>query len=507
MLGMSAMEIAAKELEWMIGVSNANTKVLPGPIINVLGYGAVGDGITDDTEAIQRAANEVSTYGMLYFPPGKRFKITSTIALPISGVIVIAWGATIILDADTVAFDLNPNFDANNIESSSQSYGYWYGGLLDSTLSNPSNATAFKIYGIRQMVFRDVRIGRFGTVTFKNGFEISCLGGHLIDKARIIHVDRGIYVPDIGLRNASVPVTTSTFQNIETILDSGQSAFFVEGGWNRWRIYGGFTNCPVNSTAMYFCNKFSGSTPNHNLLIQGVGFEQLQANSKFLHFDDISGEKMSSITVQNCSFVGDPSGGGAYGIDFEQSININITGCRFEQQQGSGNASLRFDSNCGEIKIDRSNNFPSTGDGILTETSRAAITMEPEINRFSYLNLPGYNGDSFSSQTITLDMSALMGGNFPIHLPPLGYFIQVQARDSGSSGSTTAGVEIMQRSTTNSVNRMILNLAGIPDNKRISAEGYVPADENGDIAIQIYASGGSSTETLELWIKVVGIHN
>lgn len=44
--------------------------MLDGGSINVRNFGAKGDGITDDTAAIQAALNELSEGGTLYFPPG-----------------------------------------------------------------------------------------------------------------------------------------------------------------------------------------------------------------------------------------------------------------------------------------------------------------------------------------------------------------------------------------------------------------------------------------------------
>src|SRR3989338_2706003 len=51
-------------------------------VVNVKDYGAVGDGVTDDTEAIQAAFNSFTDkYGTLYFPSGT-YKITNTLTLP-----------------------------------------------------------------------------------------------------------------------------------------------------------------------------------------------------------------------------------------------------------------------------------------------------------------------------------------------------------------------------------------------------------------------------------------
>lgn len=53
-----------------------------GNLLNVKYVGAVGDGVTDDTEAIQKAINQSATgYGGIYFPPGT-YIITSTITVP-----------------------------------------------------------------------------------------------------------------------------------------------------------------------------------------------------------------------------------------------------------------------------------------------------------------------------------------------------------------------------------------------------------------------------------------
>jgi len=49
--------------------------------VNPRDFGAVGDGVADDTEALQRAVNETDT-GRVYFPKGI-YRITSTIVIPL----------------------------------------------------------------------------------------------------------------------------------------------------------------------------------------------------------------------------------------------------------------------------------------------------------------------------------------------------------------------------------------------------------------------------------------
>jgi len=54
--------------------------------LNIKDYGAIGDGSTDDTTAIQNAINALSSNGgVIYFPAGT-YKVTSTVMISISGV-------------------------------------------------------------------------------------------------------------------------------------------------------------------------------------------------------------------------------------------------------------------------------------------------------------------------------------------------------------------------------------------------------------------------------------
>lgn len=66
-------------------------------LTNVQDYGATGDGLTDDTSAINSAVAALSAHTTLYFPPGV-YKISSTITVQQSGISLIGTGpeATVI---------------------------------------------------------------------------------------------------------------------------------------------------------------------------------------------------------------------------------------------------------------------------------------------------------------------------------------------------------------------------------------------------------------------------
>jgi hypothetical protein len=83
-------------------------KVLNESVINVKDYGAVGDGVVDDTAAIQRAVDKAnnSNYPKVYIPTGKYF-ITSTVKL-YSNIVISGKGKNSLLIGDVDVSIFNP---------------------------------------------------------------------------------------------------------------------------------------------------------------------------------------------------------------------------------------------------------------------------------------------------------------------------------------------------------------------------------------------------------------
>lgn len=70
--------------------------------VSVKDFGAVGDGVTDDSTAVQNAINTMTAGGTLVFPFGT-YKINTSILVPYSNITIIGNGSTI--DATTLAYN------------------------------------------------------------------------------------------------------------------------------------------------------------------------------------------------------------------------------------------------------------------------------------------------------------------------------------------------------------------------------------------------------------------
>ena len=71
-----------------MSLTKATYSMINGAPVNVLDYGAVGNGIADDTVAIQAAVDALTEGGQLFFPPGK-YKLTDEVMLPPVGALTL----------------------------------------------------------------------------------------------------------------------------------------------------------------------------------------------------------------------------------------------------------------------------------------------------------------------------------------------------------------------------------------------------------------------------------
>ncbi len=146
--------------------------------VSVKGFGAVGDGVTDDTAAIQAAVTDVCTNrrGFLYFPPndsGQFYKITAPIVIP-SPIKMRGSGeeTTTILGIGLSAGQHIFDFDclaANVVENLE---------LTDMTVRGQTTCNAIRMKNVSYFVMRNIRMYNVskgvvvtGTRCYSNIFE------------------------------------------------------------------------------------------------------------------------------------------------------------------------------------------------------------------------------------------------------------------------------------------------------------------------------------------------
>lgn len=466
------------------------------------------DGVSDSA-IIQAMWNATTNGQVIRFIGDIDYGIDATISAGISYRTVYADGARFKVYVNGAAFNLNPDADANNVEATAKAYGNWFGGNFipqsDSTTS--PNMHALRAIGIRQMTIKGAI---FGTTVreMAAGIVIAALGGHDIENNRFIYTLKGIHGLNLGVASVSTALTTTVLKNNQFLLDaaSAQQALYINCGWNRWNIIGGFVN-GTTAASFHFTNYNEGKTLN----IEGVGFEQAVAGGKFLYLEDTSGNEMQNLNIDGAQFTGNPVGAEHVHIELERVRRTVLRGVNTQSDQTASNWTLKMDANCKTIEADagcRFMDFPLN--------LAASLSIDASVNREQIVfpdrkietpfALSGYNGDSFSSGTATLDMSTLITGDrYPTHgIPPKGYTLLVTARDSASSSSAYRRVEFGSTTAEPVARRPRVMLDGITDDQYVSNTIFVNAHTDGSIALEVFASG---TDTLDLWVYLLEIHN
>jgi parallel beta-helix repeat protein len=153
------MAITSGRLQYMLELALSG-----GSALNVVAYGAVGDGETDDTEAIQNALDAAHTRGggVVVFPAGLTFAI-KTFLVVYDDTVISAYGATIISIGNT---GLLRNFLSSETFSgyTGHSHILVQGGVWDANASDGTTGTvtamtnAFGFVHCQDITVRDVTL-------------------------------------------------------------------------------------------------------------------------------------------------------------------------------------------------------------------------------------------------------------------------------------------------------------------------------------------------------------
>jgi parallel beta-helix repeat protein len=185
-----------------MSLTKVSYSMIQGAEVNVLDFGAVGDGVTDDTAAVQAAITSMAvTGGNLVFPDGN-YKITSTLTLS-SNVNYIAQGNAIItLDVPEIGLQI-PNAGTKITIN-----GFTIGGTSARAISSTIGGTCSRITITNNTISGATLAGAGYTsgVFFTNAsdcvVENNSFSNNGVGTGTVFSADVAFYAPAAGTQNS-----------------------------------------------------------------------------------------------------------------------------------------------------------------------------------------------------------------------------------------------------------------------------------------------------------------
>ena len=272
---------------------------------NVTDYGAVGDGTTDDTAAINLAiaALNTATRGVLYFPSGT-YKITSALSIATANVLVLGdgdeFGSSVIhqATANTTALNMSAAFATADVAASL---------IRGIVIKGPGSASSN--FGIN--VTADVLLEHVGVYGFYIGLNLSttCFYSRVSDCFFTNNAAIGIYgngVNDITIERCRINGYHAT--SVPPFGDQN-SGIVLEGVLN-FRI----RDCAIEANDLVgveITGSGSVNTTSITGLISGCYFENTgtTANGRYVYLHGSSSHAVSAVLIEGCYFNGNTVSG------------------------------------------------------------------------------------------------------------------------------------------------------------------------------------------------------
>lgn len=318
--------------------------------VSVKDFGAVGDGVADDTAAIQAAVNAVQTAGggTVLFPEGT-YNISSEITCTVAGVTFQGqnrW-STLIRQTTASAKILNLSGNFTNIRSIS----FIYSG------TPVSGATAVYCTGsyctFEDFVIRSSDIG----IYYKNGVAGKITNFEILD-----------YVT-VGLQ-------------IESLNDIFVSNFIMNAGNTTRGILGGIrllnkAEAVIVSDGDILLGVYSMTT---DADVYSLGVRPAYNNFTNVFFDSselgVSLDKLIETEFVGCWFSGGRSGSGYAGCTISQTNSLNFVATRFFNCGGSGCLVTSLATRTTFVACSFESNSVTAGDGIAHGLAVASNTVD-----------------------------------------------------------------------------------------------------------------------------------
>ncbi|PKL31252.1 hypothetical protein CVV43_03260 [Candidatus Saccharibacteria bacterium HGW-Saccharibacteria-1] len=287
-----------------VGVSNSTSganvsgEIIVLKSISVKDFGAKGDGITDDSVAIQKAINEASANSQnLIFPSSSKvYLIKNTITLK-SNLFISGYGATIHMPSQSspkIMFKSGGEQYIRNIKIEGLGFSSENNvdGVNYETGSKTSNVQAIYIQGVDGLAIKDVRMDNM-----YNGLKFN-----YSDK---MILNNNIAIDGLNIYNSRTPIYadgTNNFNIKNSVLDAG-------GGATHW----------------LHCVYISADTD--NFVFDNVTFKNSPGGGVTIGSSYPERSNPKNITIKNSKIENCNRGFNIYGASDVEVLNVNISRC------------------------------------------------------------------------------------------------------------------------------------------------------------------------------------
>jgi hypothetical protein len=250
-----------------MALTKTSYSMIDGATVNVLDFGAKGDGVTDDTAAILAAIASVTSPSRVsvYFPRGV-YLVSSTISGNISKLRLIGDGADVTRIEASSGFTGSSVVDIVNGQQFIQDLSVWGQATVDCIRITDGTLSTVQNVNVKGGL-AGVRIIRGNILYLSNIYAESCVTGFLVVPLVGTDTNGGVYM---GLRayacsswGIDIQKGASTFGSLYGTWD-----VFAEACANGLRVDGGL----YNHITAYVEGSTSGSANNFNLTGSGANY-------------------------------------------------------------------------------------------------------------------------------------------------------------------------------------------------------------------------------------------
>jgi hypothetical protein len=367
-----------------MALTKVRNQMIEGATVNVLDFGAVGDGVTDDTAAIQAAIDYAETFtnGHVVLAPSAAYKCNSGLTLDTNRASITGYGATLDFSGATTGSMLTILQSENS-------------GNLRNPLngSHPITSIIFKGPGLATTAVRAILIE--DTASPYTVSRVTIRDCAFIDFAKDARLSDGAFCTTFENCNFTTTAGAATTYSIEVpsgTTNAGERNMFINCMWNN------------RSKCIDHAN------PNGNMFLMGCsmdyGIEQL----------NVSG---GSVYLIGCHLEGDNDTGYWFAVGGTNSL-ISMTDCEIVLQAGRTNfAIFSCDSSCtaGGVYLDNCRYahasgamtvplIAGTGRSMVSNFRTLALGVVPNVLSF-YQNQLAYG--TFESANYTAEWTLVAG--------------------------------------------------------------------------------------------------